>query len=595
VIAHARGDNGRALTLFRGAVPLLLDESWAREADGRAAEGWRRRVILESYLAALARAVEGGAGTPDAVDEALRVMEAARDSPVSRALVASATRLALKDPAQQAAARHVLDLEQQIQTLEGHLVNLLAAGASGSLQPVIAQVQDALQSLRRAHAVAARDRANAERVRGSGLGAFVQLATLQARLAPEEVLLAYYVAPGETYAIAIRRAAAPALVRIPIAMPELAEAVARVRDSTLIKGSTLGDIPAFDVATSHWLFAELLQPLAAHWRDATTLIVVPHGAIAQLPFALMVTRPGATPARALPPFSAYRDVAWLVRSHRLVNVPSIGALMALRALAAGERAARPFVGFGDPIFDPAAPADDAQGRLRGVQLAFRQAPVARRLDSAGLRALTRLPETRTEVEALAQALAAEPATVFLGADASEAQVRRLNESGALRRYRVVAFATHGLVPGDLDGLTQPALALSAPATGGTQDDGVLTMEEIMGLELNADWAVLSGCNTAAADGLGSEAVSGLGRAFFHAGARAVLASSWPVHSGATAELVADAFGAYARSPELGRAGAMQAAMLRMIEAGGERSDGRVAFSYAHPIFWAPFLLVGDGR
>jgi CHAT domain-containing protein len=91
---------------------------------------------------------------------------------------------------------------------------------------------------------------------------------------------------------------------------------------------------------------------------------------------------------------------------------------------------------------------------------------------------------------------------------------------------VIAFASHALVPYDLDGLDQPAIALSAPSVTGDDEDGLLTMGEIMALKLNADWVVLSACNTAAAQGAGAEAVSGLGRAFFYAGTRAILASMY---------------------------------------------------------------------
>ena len=76
------------------------------------------------------------------------------------------------------------------------------------------------------------------------------------------------------------------------------------------------------------------------------------------------------------------------------------------------------------------------------------------------------------------------------------------------------FATHGLAPGELNGLTQPALALSAPDIAGVKGDGLLTMEEIFALKLNADWVVLSACNTGAATGAGAEAASGLGQRLF---------------------------------------------------------------------------------
>jgi len=161
--------------------------------------------------------------------------------------------------------------------------------------------------------------------------------------------------------------------------------------------------------------------------------------------------------------------------------------------------------------------------------------------------------------------------------------------------RVLAFATHGLVPGDLNGLTQPALALSSPTVVGGDEDGVLTMGEILGLRLDADWVVLSACNTAAGEGAGAEAVSGLGRAFFYAGARSLLVSNWPVETTSAKALTTGIFERQSNDPTLSRAEALQQAMLGLIDEGGYMDDRRrMAFSYAHPIFWAPFSLIGDG-
>jgi len=165
----------------------------------------------------------------------------------------------------------------------------------------------------------------------------------------------------------------------------------------------------------------------------------------------------------------------------------------------------------------------------------------------------------------------------------------------LANRRVVMFATHGLVPGELDGLSQPALALSAPKVAGSAGDGLLTQEEILSLKLNADWVVLSACNTAAGEGAGSEAVSGLGRAFFYAGARALLVSNWPVETEASRRLMTDLFRRQAGAHSLAKAEALQQAMASMIDGGGkvDAKTGKVVYSYAHPLFWAPFVLVGD--
>jgi CHAT domain-containing protein len=122
-------------------------------------------------------------------------------------------------------------------------------------------------------------------------------------------------------------------------------------------------------------------------------------------------------------------------------------------------------------------------------------------------------------------------------------------------------------------------------------NGLLTMAEIVDLDLDADWVLLSACNTATANAAGAEAFSGLGRAFFQAGARSLLVSHWPVMSAPTRDLMVAVFEGY-RSGEIGRAEALRQGMTRLIEAGqGEQPIGTIA--YAHPMIWAPFELLGD--
>ena len=154
-----------------------------------------------------------------------------------------------------------------------------------------------------------------------------------------------------------------------------------------------------------------------------------------------------------------------------------------------------------------------------------------------------MPDTAEEIRSIALALKADLAKdVFLGSKANQGNVN----SADLSKYKVVAFATYVLIPGDLNGLVQPAPALSAPDVSGTGGDGILTMEEVLGLRLDADWVVLSACNTAAGNGAGAGAFAGLGRSFFFAGTRTVLLSNWPVQSGSAKELTTDLFRRQAR-------------------------------------------------
>jgi CHAT domain-containing protein len=229
---------------------------------------------------------------------------------------------------------------------------------------------------------------------------------------------------------------------------------------------------------------------------------------------------------------------------------------------------------------------------RGLPLKRRSSPQTQGVDSAELALLPRLPDTADELRSIALALEADPTKVlYLGKAANEGAVRKADLSG----FKVVVFATHGLVPGDLNGLTQPALALTAPKVAGVEGDGLLTMEEILSLKLDADWVVLSACNTGAGSGAGAEAASGLGRAFFYAGTRAILVTNWSVHSQSARELVSDMFRRQAADPKLTRAVALQQAMNALVDGKGfvDEKDNTL-FSYAHPLFWAPYSLIGDG-
>ncbi len=123
-------------------------------------------------------------------------------------------------------------------------------------------------------------------------------------------------------------------------------------------------------------------------------------------------------------------------------------------------------------------------------------------------------------------------------------------------------------------------------TGG-RPDGLLTASEVAGLKLDADWVVMSACNTASGTEPGAEALSGLAKAFFYAGARALLVSHWPVNSYAATTLTSRTFEEMRRDDTIGRSEAFRRAMLLLL------SDTSLPWA-AHPSVWAPFVVVGEG-
>jgi hypothetical protein len=323
--------------------------------------------------------------------------------------------------------------------------------------------------------------------------------------------------------------------------------------------------------------------------------------LGQLPLALLVTQPQAPASKDKGgDFMEYRQTAWLIKDIAVAQLPSVTALVALRNLPAPPTDRRNFVGFGDPFFsvEQAKIAANVAMRsanavaTRGIPLNLRSAPKTTGVSSAELALLPRLPDTKEELQEIGKSLSADPSQdIFLNKDASVTRVMEMD----LSKRQVVMFATHGLVPGELDGLSQPALALSSPdVTGEVKGDGLLTMEKILTLKLNADWVVLSACNTASGEGAGAEAVSGLGRAFFYAGARALLVSNWPVESETARMLMTDMFKRQQQNKGQNKAQYLQASMLNMINnLGAQDAQGGTKYAYAHPLFWAPFVVVGD--
>ena len=605
--AHlAKGDRAGALREFREATEILLARSLDVDDESvtRAAEDVRLTVMLASYIGLLADV----RGTPlerevgiDASTEAFRLAEVVRGRAVERALDASAARAAAQTPALADLVRREQDAKKQMVALQGLLRNVLSAPSERQDARVTEELRAQVETLRRA-------RQSLTQQIQRDFPAYAQLvnpppATLaqaRASLRPGEALISTVVLRDRTFVWAVPSQGPVAFVSVPLGAKGVEAAVAALRKAPDPGARTLGEIPEFDVAAAHDLYRALLEPVASGWREASHLIVVPHGALGHLPFSLLVTRPASLPPDEGALFSKYRAVPWLVRTHAVTVLPSVGALATLRRLPSVGRERRPFVGFGDPYFslEQARRASRERGSVDVATLVSRGTIALRnlnvdRLNSTRLAMLPRLPDTADEIRGIAAALRADMAReVFLGADANEQRVKTMNLSG----YRVIAFATHGLVPGDLDGLTQPALALSAPEVANVDGDGLLTMEEILALRLNADWVVLSACNTAAGQGNGSEAISGLGRAFFYAGARALLVSNWPVETTSARALTTELFRRQAADPRLTRAAALQQTMTTLIDEGRfvDPETKRVVFSYAHPIFWAPFTLVGDG-
>ena len=362
-----------------------------------------------------------------------------------------------------------------------------------------------------------------------------------------------------------------------------------------------GRLAPFQLETAHSLYQALFGDIeeAIEGKD---LIIVPTGPLTQLPFQVLVTdRPVNDKIRR----RTFREASWLIKDHALTVLPSVSALAALRRISGVSRASKPFIGFANPLLDgnPRLESDrfaadlartiagcSASGeRLTATRRALHEAvvPLAagnKPVDASLVRLQSPLPETADEVCSVARSLGGLDA-VNLGRQATESRLKALSANGELATYRIVHLATHGALAGELDGGREPGLILTPPEQPSRKDDGYLSASEIAGLKLNADWIILSACNTAAGGTDEAEALSGLAKAFFYAGARSLLVSHWYVDSAATVALITGAARAMSHDVAMGRSEAMRQAMLALITSEG---------NFWHPSYWAPFVIVGEG-
>lgn len=595
---HAAGRDAEARSEFAHAVPMLLDpERTAGFQSTSSGRIGRLRLILGDYIRLLA------AGTPSAADvaESFRLADVARWQSVQRAVAIAAARSAADTPELANLIKREQDLGEELNALFELLIKIRSAPPERQLPEIATQMEQRIVVIRTERATLLKEiRQRFPRYDNLINPVPPSVAETQAALKDGESLLSIYVTTVGTYVWAVPKSGAPVFHASKLTAKQVAGLVKRLRaglDPNLLDDPA--GMAALDLEAGWTLFSSLLQPVAAGWENARTLLVVANGTLAQIPLSLLPTARPAPLVKGAQPLAEYAAVPWLARRLAIAYLPSVNAFIALRALRPASDERQAFIGFGDPQFGAAASTGALRGAGRKTR-AVRNLDLRRPAASLGepdedgpaapivasewlqLNQLAPLPDTRDEILAIAAALKANPGKdAFFGPAASKANLQQQN----LRQRRVVAFATHGLVAGDLPGLEQPALALAPDPT--RRDNGLLTLDDILRLNLNADWVVLSACNTAAAEGAGAEAISGLGRGFFHAGSRTLLATHWPVETVSARELITEVFRRYASTSGISRAEALRQAMLALMQRGDP------AFSYAHPIFWAPYALYGD--
>ena len=626
-----------------GSNALDLSD-WRRAYDtlGEAGRLWRQRAALRSGLLqtsdqpvggeletaraaflglafAAARLREAGGDPARLMEDAFQAVQLSSGSVAAGAMARAGARAAAGNVRLSGLVRERQDIAERHAALDRQLFNALGQSGASRDAALVDGLRSSLGALQqRAAAIDASLARDFSSYASLVAPEPLSLQATQALLGPAEALLVPAPTRLGTLVFVVTRDAAR-MMATGLVGRELEAIVARLRCGldgeawqdeganrcrALVGVGRDRDFLPFDVAAAHALYSGLLAGAEDLLRDKR-LLIVPQGALTTIPFQVLVTEPPQGAAVQHRP----RDIAWLGKRQPLAVLPSVTSLGLARAAAQASLAPKPFLGFANPLLIGArgddrtafarqrCPAGQARPSSPGVsRTAPRSLSRLRAPDIEALRRVAPLPETTDEVCAVAAALRAPAGDLYLGSRATVREVKRLAAAGRLADYRVIHFATHGLVAGgasDIEqGLLEPAILLTPPPPGTTgraleEDRGLLTASDIAALQLNADWVVMSACNTAAGSATSAEPLAGLARAFFHAGARALLVSHWSVYSTAAVSLTTRAFGEIAASPALGKAEALRRAMSALMAS----SD---PFE-AHPAYWAPFVLIGGER
>jgi CHAT domain-containing protein/Tfp pilus assembly protein PilF len=568
----ATGDDKGALGLVRRADVIYRQRLISGNEGSFTTETMTSlRETFGMHLALLAK--QGDSAT---IAESFDLAQLRGSSMTGQAVGQMAARFANGSNAIAKSVRHRQDLAHQLKELNDTLVKELSKVTGKRNGELIEDLRSQTEVLKKELSaldveIAKRFPEYAELTRPEPLS----VGETQKLLKDDEALLVYALANRQGWVWIIRKNAADWRT-LDTNKAEIEKLVASVRGRM---NDDCGDLPCpAELGALHTLYTKLVAPIAGELKELRHLLLVPDGGLQGLPFSMLVASPaqhGTDPLK-----TDYTQIDWLARHHSVTVLPAVQSLRALRLFARSEVGQDPFIGFGDPVLE----GSESQGTARGKRIERKVALRGGLADTAEIRQLEPLPATATELKEIAKTLKAKPDMIWLRERATEDNVKTLD----LSRYRTVAFATHGQLAGSVKGSYEPGLIFTPPTKGSEQNDGYLTASEAAQLKLRAEWVLLSACNTAAADGTpGAEGLSGLAKAFFYAGGKTLLVSHWPVDSDATVKLTTTMMRLHQDEPKMTKAEAHRQSMLTLM-------TDRQNPEYAHPFYWAPFAIVGEG-
>lgn len=395
-------------------------------------------------------------------------------------------------------------------------------------------------------------------------------------LKQNEALIEYAVGDHESYAYVIRKNS------IRVHKLNISGTALEGRIKALMEPLNSDNIKDFSAQKAKELYDILLSKAMIDIKPTEKLILVPDGLLGLLPFEALIAKKGTTPKNTV-----YVGDKWITSYYQSATA------LALTRQFKSSGAKRPLFAIGNPVYsdtDPryvaykeSRPYEKPTGRnlsayaYRGVTIVPKTAQTGQKDREWEEVVYEPLPETEDEVLQIAGLFGTKATApdILLNLAASETGFR----SAPLGDYRFLHFATHADMPGKVKGIKEPFIILGQVENKG-QDDGFLTMSEVLELSLDADMVVLSACSTGKGRMIEGEGVASFARAFQHAGARSVVVSLWEVASEPAVEYMKKFYGYL-------KAGKSKGEALRLAR-------NEMKAKYPNPLYWSVFILHGEG-
>ena len=397
----------------------------------------------------------------------------------------------------------------------------------------------------------------------------IKVKYIQEKLSKDDTILDYYLDNQHAYVFIITKDSF-FIKKNNFSIKDQIRLQNRVRDSLNVNSE--GKLDPFDSVASYEIYKSVFQFFEKFIINKKNIFIIPDGLLQNIPLNILIYNKEAS-------CIICSNASWLMQKYNFTYLPSIDFIRYknYQKKLDSNNFNKKYLGIGDPVLGTDNTDKDAS-RIEVAKLLNRGSSSFVANTKKIKNIYNKVEGSLEEIKTVSKHFDDKEVLLLLNKKANETILKAEN----LKIYKFIHFATHGEISGALKGYNEPFLVLSPPDIGTEKDDGLLTMTEIMQLDINSDIVILSACNTASGNQKNSEGFSGLARAFLFSGSKSVMVSNWYVETFSAKELIINFMDDVLKNKNT-FSSSLKNTMTKFIKSNPKKS---------HPFYWGPFVVVG---